>query len=67
GKYPGPDELLRDCASAVAWARATGSEWRLAPGTPAPVSGPPAAALSVSISTSPLPGSTDPLSAHRFT
>lgn len=31
GKRHITDELLRDCASAVVWARVTGSEWRLAP------------------------------------
>ncbi|MER7847482.1 TniQ family protein [Kitasatospora sp. NPDC096077] len=38
GKYPVTDELLRDCASAVVWARATGSEWRLAPAMQFPLS-----------------------------
>ncbi|MEV7931183.1 hypothetical protein [Kitasatospora sp. NPDC088779] len=38
GKYPVPDELLRDCASAVVWAQATGSEWRLAPAMRPPLS-----------------------------
>ncbi|MFJ2582755.1 TniQ family protein [Kitasatospora aureofaciens] len=38
GKYPVTDELLRACASAVVWARATGSEWRLAPAMRPPLS-----------------------------
>ncbi|WP_327063447.1 hypothetical protein OG715_00180 [Kitasatospora purpeofusca] len=38
GKYPVTDQLLRDCASAVVWARATGSEWRLAPAMRPPLS-----------------------------